>query len=299
MNYPDCVAHAIGQTYLLNDRDFAELLIKEGFLSPGPFCCTQCGLVMNLNSSNNTTDGCAWKCPNNRCRRSISIRTNSMFYGCGFSLKAIYVIYACFAANFRPIDIVQVVGVKDLHGVNRLLSLFRARAVQKYQTDITQHPLGQFNTVQMDESALGKAKHHKGRALKRDCNWVVGAFEEHTNRVAVQNVSNRTSATLMNFVHQNIVPGAQIYTDQWPAYNSLTANGYVHKTVNHSIQFVNVLPSGERVNTEKAESGWGSMKKFLDHHSAYHRKYTNEYIQTWAYRKNLVHSYHDAFQTIL
>lgn len=298
MNYPHNVAEAIRQTCLLDDLSFAKLLISQNLLSSGPFLCHHCGIMMNLCKSANTTDGVAWKCPNNRCRKSLTIRTNSIFYNCGFNIKTIYVIYACWAANFRPIDIGQVIGINDLHGVNRLLALFRGIAVQKYQDDLAINPLGLIETVQIDETALGKAKYHKGRALKRDCNWAVGAFEENTNRVAVQNVPNRNTTTLTSFINHSIVPGAQIYTDQWRAYNALTAQGYTHKTVNHSIQFINVLPSGERVNTEKAESNWNSVKKFLDHHSAYKRNYTNEYIQTWAYRRNLVHSYEDAFKTI-
>ena len=86
----------------------------------------------------------------------------------------------------------------------------------------------------MDESALGKAKYHKGRALGRDSNWVVGAIDTETGRIAVQSVENRNQGSLMGFTQQVITPQTMIYTDQWPGYNPLEANGYSHLTLTHS-----------------------------------------------------------------
>ena len=44
--------------------------------------------------------------------------------------------------------------------------------------------------------------------------------------------------------------GSVVYTDEWAAYNGLTAATYTHESVNHSVQFVD--PStGVRKNTQK------------------------------------------------
>ena len=44
-----------------------------------------------------------------------------------------------------------------------------------------------------------------------------------------------------------IEPGSKIYTDEWKSYNNLSRNGYIHNTVNHTTNFVNILPTGEKM----------------------------------------------------
>ncbi|CAF4752643.1 unnamed protein product, partial [Rotaria sp. Silwood2] len=68
----------------------------------------------------------------------------------------------------------------------------------------------------------------------------------------------RDAATLMPIIHEFILPGTTIYSDQWPAYNGL-ANGrngpdrYTHDTVNHSYNFVN---PNTLVHTQNIENMW-------------------------------------------
>ena len=54
--------------------------------------------------------------------------------------------------------------------------------------------------------------------------------------------------------------GSVVYTDEWAAYNGLTAATYTHESVNHSIQFVD--PSTD-VHINKQEGLWAHVKRML------------------------------------
>ena len=53
--------------------------------------------------------------------------------------------------------------------------------------------------------------------------------------------SLRIAEVLMPIIQRLILPGTIVHTDQWAAYNGLTAAGYTHLSMNHGIQFVDPL----------------------------------------------------------
>ena len=57
-----------------------------------------------------------------------------------------------------------------------------------------------------------------------------------------------------------IETGTTVISDSWTAYRDLGAQGYTHRTVNQSIQFVN---PETRAHTNTIESTWRSVKVFL------------------------------------
>ena len=129
--------------------------------------------------------------------------------------------------------------------------------------------------------------HHKGRSLKRECNWVVGAVDPSTRRVALQTVDSRDRITLNTFVQNSITEGSLIHTDGWKGHTGYEKIGYKHDSVNHRTNFVQILDDGKKVHTQNIEATWRSIKQNLRHLNAHRRKYTQEYIQTWAYHRNI------------
>ena len=55
------------------------------------------------------------------------------------------------------------------------------------------------------------------------------------------NVNDRRAAMLNPIIKRWILPGTTIASDYWKSHSSLKEEGYIHKTVNHSIQFVSTL----------------------------------------------------------
>jgi hypothetical protein len=64
----------------------------------------------------------------------------------------------------------------------------------------------------------------------------------------------------MDIIRDRIEPSTTVISDCWGAYCNLDSQGYTHRTVNHSIQFVSP-DTGAHTNT--IESTWRSVKVFL------------------------------------
>lgn len=89
--------------------------------------------------------------------------------------------------------------------------------------------------------------------------WVFGGIEEDSRKCFIVTVEDRSEKTLLKHIQEWIEPGSTIVSDRWKAYSNLAKYGYIHKTVNHSIEFV----SPERYDTNKQEGHWRQMKKCI------------------------------------
>lgn len=64
-------------------------------------------------------------------------------------------------------------------------------------------------------------------------------------------VPNRTTATLLNVIKANILPGSTIISNCRKAYNCLDMEGFQHLTVNHSYNFVDPDTGAHTQNIER------------------------------------------------
>lgn len=56
----------------------------------------------------------------------------------------------------------------------------------------------------------------------------------------MQTVRDREAETLLSIIYDKCKPGTTIYSDCWSSYNKISKlrDSYEHKTVNHSVNFV-------------------------------------------------------------
>ena len=73
-------------------------------------------------------------------------------------------------------------------------------------------------------------------------------------------VADRTSATLLDVIHQYIENGSTIVSDCWKAYDCLEKEGYKHLKVNHSVNFV--YPD-TGAHTNRIERYWRDVKNLV------------------------------------
>lgn len=136
---------------------------------------------------------------------------------------------------------------------------------------------GPGRVVQVDESLFrGRAKYNRGRRLggnaipgNRRNNyrnrvtgpWVFGMVDTETNELRLFHVLKRDSQTLGPIIARNVARGTIIMSDEWRAYRTVPTLcdgagiglNLVHKTVNHSVNFVDPLT---RAHTQKIECAW-------------------------------------------
>ena len=139
-------------------------------------------------------------------------------------------------------------------------------------------PNGDFaGPVEVDESYFGGRR----KALADTGRGPVG-------KTAVVGIKDRAKVTqrvdsesLQGFVKDNTLPGAQVYTDDATAYDSLP---FPHESVRHSVsEYVN-----DMAHTNGVESFWATLKRA--HKGTFHKlspKHLNRYVQEFAAKHNM------------
>lgn len=121
-------------------------------------------------------------------------------------------------------------------------------------------PLGGFaKRVEIDETFIGgrKAGDHGANAKS-----IVFGMMEHGGNVITEVVPDRRKATLRPIISENVKAHTEVHTDEFMSYVGLDgANGYWHKTVNHSAdQYVSA--TGTTVNG--IEGFWSQLKRSIN-----------------------------------
>jgi transposase-like protein len=118
----------------------------------------------------------------------------------------------------------------------------------------------------IDESKFGRRTYHRGYTVKGK--WVFGGVESESGKTFLFPFPDRTAYTLMAVTDAWIEPSTTVVSDSRGACRDLDTEGYTHRTVNHSIGFVDER-TGAHTNT--TESTWRHVKAFL---GPYNRKGT-------------------------
>ena len=140
------------------------------------------------------------------------------------------------------------------------------------------------STVEIDETLAVKRKNNTGRVLA--AGWLFGGIERRSDsefRCFMCLVYNRSEAHLTHLIRQHVAPGTTIVTDGWAAYRNLGTAGYTHHIVIHEENFVS--PQDPDVHTQKIESTWCSLKRFIRRHGTNKGSYYLEYIAEYLFRR--------------
>jgi transposase-like protein len=124
--------------------------------------------------------------------------------------------------------------------------------------------------VEVDETFIGPKpqKMHRERRLKMqgalkgagldNKTIVMGMLDRDSRKVRAQVVPNVKRETLQAAILSEIENGSKVYTDGYPSYDKLSADGYIHETVNHLEEYVR----GE-VHTQGIDNFWSLLKRGL------------------------------------
>lgn len=108
-------------------------------------------------------------------------------------------------------------------------------------------------------------------------------------------VEKRNTDTLLSIIHDSVKPGTVINSDCWRAYSRLAQVGYVHNTVNHSVEF----KSEDGTCTNEIEGIWSLIKlKIKEKKGILHDKIP-DILDEFSYRYRYGHSNGDVYQRLL
>jgi transposase-like protein len=153
--------------------------------------------------------------------------------------------------------------------------------------------------VEVDETYMGgKRKGSRGRPMRGDTKMtpVVG-IAQRNGRVVACVTKDATAKTLKGLIRKHVVPGSVIYTDEYPAYNTISeGRKYVHHRIRHAD---GVYVRGD-IHTNTVEGLWSLIKGGI--RGVYHSvspENLQSYLDEYCFRYNRRHEGNLQFKSIL
>jgi len=150
-----------------------------------------------------------------------------------------------------------------------------------------QKPVKGNGKFEADETYIGGKRTGKVGRGAENKTIVFGVYERE-GKLFAKKIDNVKSSTLIPLIKENTIPNAIIYTDEYPSYNKLNDEGYIHEIVNHADK-VYVIND---VHVNSIEGFWSLLKRGIN--GVYHcvspkhlDKYINEYTFRYNNRKNV------------
>ena len=145
----------------------------------------------------------------------LIVFTNPPYYKLGVN-------HDCFAKRKFLAEGSAETGV-SLNTTSNYFSIFRQAAI-KYESWADSKIGGNGDIVEMDETHIYSCKYSRGRVLKGQKYWVLGAISRDTKRAKLFVTTKRSMPVINRFTHDNVVEGTHIMTDEWRGYNEQENN---------------------------------------------------------------------------
>jgi hypothetical protein len=232
----------------LEEKKSFEFLVAEGILLLNKPCV--CGRVLLYQEARN-----GFRCPSQICRKSQSIFAGSFFSKSILPLHKVMHLAFLWLCKSSSSFATAYTG----HSSATICSYF------KYFCELVADSLDEINfciggqgvEVELDESKFGKRKYNRGHAVEGV--WILGGVEWTPKRkVFLVSVPDKSQNTLENIITCHVYPGSIILTDLWRGYSGLAEHfDYTHRTVNHSVNFVD---PATLTHTNSIEGTWAGIK---------------------------------------
>jgi transposase-like protein len=204
-----------------------------------------------------------WKCSQTHDRRQFSIKVGSIFEDSPLKLDkwlvAMWLIVNC----KNGVSSYEV--ARDLH-VTQQTAWFMLHRIRKAMQRGSFEKFGTDGPVEADETMIGglaRFMHKDKKAVKitgtggAGKELVMGLLDRETGKVHVTHIKDRKKRTLQEHVRENVVSGAEVFTDELASYTGLEKD-YVHQFVNHAEKYVE-----GNVHTNGIENFWSLLKRSL------------------------------------
>lgn len=205
-----------------------------------------------------------FKCKNKECRKQFSVKVGTIFEDSPISLgqwlTAIWMIANC-KNGISSYEIHRNIGITQksawfvLHRIRTAMTVGSIEIMK--------------GTIESDETWVGgdmknmhiekRSRHRRAgkRRVTKEHKTCVFGLVQRGGKVKAQVVENLQTSTIKPLIEENILPCANVYTDQAKHYHFLQ-NRYVHESVNHAIEYVR-----GNVHTNSIENFWSLLKRTI------------------------------------
>ena len=240
--------------------------------------CPNCKVQRQLNANVKYKGGFGARCP--KCRKFLNLTEGTFFENTKIEFKTILTYLYLWAAGVAQKEDGDLMGLSCQHTRVDYYNYFR---------EMCSHHLvntpglfkfgGHGHVVQVDESVITKRKYNRGRKVPEV--WIVGIYDTLMKRGVIEYVEHRDGDTLTELIAKYVAPGTEVHTDGWAAYRGLSAMGYIHKTVNHSTNFVDPITG---TCTNAVEAYWSRLKAWLRRHGVMQNALLPSHVDEFMWR---------------
>lgn len=225
-----------------------DFLIKEEILEV-PEICVNCEARMQRY-------GKVVRCSNRQCRKSVSLSKGSFFAKSRVGINDTLLLGYLWIAGVNYSTAIAL----TTHSSGTIVEYYRyfRELVADSLDEVDWKIGGEGVIVEIDESKFGKRKYNRGHRIEGA--WVIGGIERTAKRrFFVRVVENRNAETIADVLLDHVLPGSIVHTDCWRGYLNISEDvGVVHRTVNHSMHFVDPETG---VHTNSIEGKWAGLKR--------------------------------------
>jgi len=253
--------------------------------------CPKCDMERTFKRYKTAQQRQSWTC--NGCGHHIHPTAGTIFAKSSTSLRLWF--YAMYLMTSTRCGISAKQLEREL-GVTyktawRMAKLIRSELMTQDETDFGP-------TVEADETYVGGHRRDdpRGRPGPDSHKTPVFGIVERKGRVIAVPVGNVKRVTLLPIVQMHVIPASTVHTDELKSYGTLTAEGFDHRTINHSEQ---VYVSGD-VHVNTIEGFWSLVKRGID--GVYHsvsRRHLLSYLNEYAWRYNHRNDTRSMFRSLL
>jgi IS1 family transposase len=263
-----------------DNTNIVSTLRSIGLLN-GRLACDKCGGRMS-DTQHSNTDGLRVRCSKRACRTVKTIRAESFFSNAKLSLTDAMLFLHLWSKGYPE----RLIEADFAFSKTTIVDWSRyCRDLCVYDLENSDAVIGGPGCiVEIDETLAVKRKNDQGRMLR--AGWLFGGIERRNDDVFncfIHMVYNRNEALLTHLIRTHIRPGTHIMTDGWAAYRNLSTMGYIHSVVVHETNFVS--PENNEVHTQRIESTWSSLKRFIRSRGTNKGEYYLEYIAEYLFRR--------------
>lgn len=211
------------------------------------------------------------------CRYQFSVTSGTMFQDSHIPLPKWFAAVYLMCESRKGISANQL---KRTLQVGYQTAWFLCHRIRKAMEEMNPPKLN--GTVEVDEMYIG-GRYDRRRKRGPWENQPVMSMIERDGKFEAQTIQTPSKKVLVGLIRERVEPSATVFTDEYPAYKSVSKTHKRHDTVNHRAE---EWVRGE-VHTNSIESAWSLFNRSII--GAYHKmstKHMDAYLNEFEWRFN-------------